>query len=226
MTELGRQWSKVGWFWRQAIGLTLLLGVAFIIAMACYAAYAGVTGAFPVEQREPPFYEILSLVLALAAIGITAFGVGAYRLLSAAIERKVNERVEIARVKALVVQAIDDGWLYWNLYLLSEGKPQPARSQLLESAIIETQKGYDFIHQHLDTKEHEVRKFLAIIKNNWAFYIYEKARLSFKISRSEKALALGFIDDLEKEIALFPDLTTDFIDTIEKVAGRFRPATS
>lgn len=221
------EWTpRLSWAWRQLFAVVLPLALAFGLAMGCYKLFGLLFEGFAAEPSQAVLYEVLTIVLAIAAIGIAAFGVGAYRLLSATIERKVNEGAEIARVKALVVQAIDNGWLYWNLYLVSEGKPKTARTPHLESAIFETRKAHDLILQHLDISKHEVKHLLAIAKNNWAFYIYEKDFTLPGVSQAEKALALGFIDDLEQQRFLFPELTAEFIRTIEKVAGRFRPATS
>ena len=223
--KLRQGWSKIGWFWRQAIGLMLLLGVAFIIAMACYAAYAGVTGAFPVEQREPPFYEILSLVLALAAIGITAFGVGAYRLLSATIERKVNERAEVNLKLANSIQRIDTGWLYWHLYQLSDRKRLDDRRIYLEQAITETIHAFKLLSGLPSSALAANEKLLIMSRNNWAYFIYEKDLL-VGVSDADKRIALECLEYIESRISQAPEFSEELTDTIEKVAGRFRPATS
>ena len=71
--------------------------------MSCYLLYGLVKGEVPAGQGEVPFKDVLLTVLAIAGIGIAAFGVGAYALLSKKIEANVQSKTDrglwLARVQ-------------------------------------------------------------------------------------------------------------------------------
>ena len=218
--------ARLPWVYRQTLGILLILAVAFTLAMGCYALYAVVTGAFPAEHRPVPMYEVLSFVLAIAAIGIAAFGVGAYKLLAASIHAKVKAETDKSLWLAVVIQTVDSGFLYWNLYEMSAGQPLPVRRRFLAQAIHETHKAHDYIRANLSVKDLPVLRQSIMVRNNWAYFIYEKDRELDKASPDEKAIALACVEYLEQYKTDFPEMTPNIIDTIEKVAGHFRPATS
>ena len=194
--------------------------------MGCYALYGLTLSEIPSDQREAPFKDVLLTVLAIAAIGIAAFGVGAYKLLSASIESKVKAETDKSLWLAVVVQTVDSGFLYWSLYEMSAGKPLPVRRHFLAWAIYETRRAHDYIRAHLSVKDHLVLKQFIMVRNNWAYFIYEKDRELDKASPDERAIVLACLKDLEQYKTDFPDMTPNIIDTIEKVAGHFRPTTS
>ena len=218
--------SGLGWAWKQLIQVVAPLAIAFGIAMGCYALYSLVMGAFPADQREAPFTDVLLTVLAIAGIGIAAFGAGAYKLLSVSIEAKVKTDTDKSRWLSIVVQAVDSGFLYWDLYKMSAGKPLPVRRHFLAQAIYQTSLAHGYVRAHLSLNDHSVLEQSIIIKNNWAYFIYEKDRELSKVGPDERAIALDCVEYLERYKTDFPEITLDIIDTIEKVAGHFRPATS
>ena len=218
--------ARLPWVYRQTLGILLILAVAFTLAMGCYALYAVVTGAFPAEHRPIPMYEVLSFVLAIAAIGIAAFGWGVYRILSASIEATVQKGTERSLWLARVKQTVDTGWLYWHLYQMSNGKPIPTRRFYLLQAIQETKQAFEWIHNHLDENERPVENMLVVVRNNWAYYIYEHDLAISKVGPADKAVALECVAYLEQRVSIFPDLSDEISDTIIKVAARFRTTTS
>ena len=218
--------SGLGWVWKQLIQVVVPIAIAFGIAMGCYALYSLVMGEFPADQHETPFTDVLLTVLAIAGIGIAAFGAGAYKLLSASIESKVRAETDKSLWLSIVVQTVDSGFLYWSLYQLSVGKPLPVRRHFLAWAIYETRKAQGYIRAHLSLNDPSVLRQSIMVRNNWAYFIYEKDRELDKASPDERAIALDCVEYLERYKTDFPELTPNIIDTIEKVAGHFRPATS
>ena len=218
--------SSLSWAWKLLIQVVAPLAIAFGIAMGCYALYGLVMDEFPADQREVPFNDVLITVLAIAGIGIAAFGAGAYRLLSASIEAKVRAETDKSLWLSRVKQAVDSGWLYWHLYQMSNGKPLPTRRFYLLQAMRENRYAIEWIHSHLDENERPVEILLVLARNNWAYYIYELDLAIEKASQADKAIALECVAYLEQRMSKFPDLADEISDTIVKVAGRFRSATS
>lgn len=218
--------SGLSWAWKLLIQVVAPLAIAFGIAMGCYALYNLVMGEFPADQREVPFTDVLLTVLAIAGIGIAAFGWGIYRILSAEIGATVHKNTEKSLWQARVQQTVDLGWLYWHLYQMSNGKPLPVRRFYLIQAIEETKGAFEWLYDHLDENERSVEMMLVVARNNWAYYIYEMDLAIEKVSQADKAIALECITYLEQRMSKFPDLSDNISDTITKVASRFRPATS
>lgn len=218
--------SGLGWVWKQLIQVVVPIAIAFGIAIGCYALYSLVMGAFPADQRGAPFTDVLLTVLAIAGIGIAAFGWGIYRILSAEIGATVHKNTEKSLWLSRVQQTVDSGYLYWHLYQMSNGKPLPVRRFYLLQAIRENKYAIEWIHNHMDESERPVERMLVSARNNWAYYIYELDLSIEKVGQADKAIALECVAYLEGRMSKFPDLADEISDTIMKVAGRFRPTTS
>ena len=199
--------------------------IAFAIAMGCFGLYSLVMDEVPSDEREVPFKDVLLTVLAIAAIGIAAFGAGTYKLLSIAIESNVRVRTDRNLWLSRVQQAVNTGWLYWHLSQMAKGRPLPERRFYLRQSIIETDNAITWIHSHLDESERDVEKMLLVALNNWAFYIYELDLLGERQDYAMKSIALDYIASLEQKMSQFPEIANDLTDTIRKVAARFRTAT-
>ena len=193
--------------------------------MGCYWLYGLVMDGAPQDTREVPFKDVLQTVLALAAIGITAFGVGVYKLLSIAIETKIRRMTDRNLWLARVQQAVNTGWLYWHLSQITKGRPLPERRFYLGQSIVETDNAINWIHSHLDESERDVEKMLLVALNNWAFYIYELDFLGERQDLAMKSVALDYLAFLERRKSRFPEIANDLTDTIRKVAARFQATT-
>ena len=204
----------------------LPLAIAFGIAMGCYMLYGVMRSEVPEIQREVPFKDVLLTVLTIAAIGIATFGTGAYRILSGRIEANLRSRADRNLWLARVKQTVGVGWLYWQLYLLSEDKPLCIRRSFLVQAIEETKGAIVWLHAHLDENEREVEQMLFVARNNWAYYIYQLDSSVENVDQANRLIALECISFLEQRISRFPELSVGATDTIKKVADHFRATTS
>ena len=212
--------------WRALIGIILPVAIIFGISMGCYWLFALTFGEIPVDGRKVPFKDVLITVLTIAGIGIAVFGAGAYQLLSSRIEAKIQARADRNLWLARVKQTVDMGWLYWQLYLFSEGKPQPTRRFFLIQAIDETKGAVVWLHSNLDESERDVEQILFVARNNWAYYIYELDSSIEKVDVANKLIAIECIAYLEQRMSRFPELANQAANTIEKVAAHFRATTS
>ena len=175
----------------------------------CYGMFLVVQfgdGRNSLDEREVPFEDVLLTVLAIAGIGIAAFGVGVYSLLSNKIETNVQSRTDRTIWLAWVKEAIDIGWLHWQLYILSKGKPLPVRRSFLVYAINETKEAVIRVHSQLNENERDVEKLLLLARNNWAYYIYELDSSVEKVDQSNRLIALECIEYLKKRVYKFQTL--------------------
>ena len=218
--------GKTGWLWRVLLKIFLPLAVAFGIAMGCYVLYGLVMSEMPSGERTVPFKDVLITVLTIASIGIALAGAGAYSFLSNRIETKVQTKTDRSLWLARGQEVVNTGWLYWQLYLLSGGKPLPTRRSLLGQAISETRQALIWVRSHLDENEIEIELLSVKARNNLAYYIFEFDSSIEIVDRASKLTALECIEYIEQRLFLFPDLTEEFNHTIEKVAARFRSTTS
>ena len=217
---------RLSWAWRQLFAVILPLALAFALAMGCYKLFGLLFEGFAAEPSQAVLYEVLTIVLAIAAIGIAAIGIGAYRLLAASIEAAIKSRSDREFWLTRVKQTVDTGWLYWHLYQLAEEKPLPSRKFFLQQAINETRWALEWIHSHLDSNDRDVEMMLVIARNNWAYYIYEFDRAIEQVSQADKTIAMECVAYLRQRISRFPSLAEDIHSTIQKVAGHFSSATS
>lgn len=221
----------LSWAWRLLFGIVFPLALAAVAIAGCYALYGWVVSEIPTGQREVPFKDVLTTVLAIAALGITAFGAGAYLLLSAKIEANVRTNTDKNLWLSRSQESVDIGFVYWNFYQMCAGAPMPTRSHYLQLAILDTKQAYRWLQDHMDVKERQAERMLTIAQNNWAFYIYEQDLYEqdlalTKVGQADKETALKCVEYLEQRTTKFPELTEELVDTIQEVAGRFRPATS
>ena len=226
-------YTKLEVVWRTLIGITILSALVFALGIGCYWLFTIVVIDIPPAQGQvlfkDLFKDVLQTVLAIAAIGIAAFGAafgfGIYKLLSRQIEEKVvqtnekNLNITFARLK------IDTGLLYWNLYRLSQGQQKLGRLGFLEKAIEETKEAYERAITTLDDRELRVERIMMSVKNNWAFYIYEQDSNFGPVASADKEIALECLRYINARKTKFSDITVQTLDTIEKVAGQFEPAT-
>lgn len=226
LNQILERTPRLSWAWRQLLAVILPLALAFGLAMGCYKLFGLLFEGFAAEPSQAVLYEVLTIVLAIAAIGIAAFGVGAYRLLAASIEAAVKSRADRDLWLTRVKQTIDTGWLYWHLYQLAEEKPLPRRKFYLQQAISETRWALEWMHRHLDSQERDVEMMLVIARNNWAYYICEFDRAIERVSPADKTIAMECVAYLRQRISRFPDLAEDLANTIQEVASHFNPATS
>lgn len=222
-------YTKLEVVWRIIIGITILSALVFALGIGCYWLFTLVVIDIPPAQGQIPFKDVfkdvLQLVLAIAAIAIAAFGFGIYKLISRQIEGKVAETNEKNLNIAFARLKIDNGLLYWNLYQLSSGRPNPVRLEYLGKAIGETKEAYERAITTLDDRELRVERIMMSVKNNWAFYIYVQDSNFGPVASADKEIALECLRYIKARKTEFSDITVETLDTIKKVADRFEPAT-
>lgn len=220
------EWTpRLSWAWRQLFAVILPLALAFGLAMGCYKLFGLLFEGFAAEPSQAVLYEVLTIVLAIAAIGIAALGLLAYRLIVSNVQLQVSKSTDTSLKLSRCAHKIDTGLVHWHLYQLSDGKPLPARRVCIEQAIKETRQAFEILSEAIDAEGKDKERLFMTIKNNWAYFIYEKALLC-GIEPFESRTALECLEYLECRVSLIPELSEEFMDTIEKVAGLLRPTTS
>ena len=166
------------------------------------------------------FRDVLQTVLAVAAIGITAFGVGAYRLLSSQIGNKVQKGIEARYQKSLAYHRAALGYMNWILYKNAEQRSDIAKTYL-DEAIRHTRVAYDENAVNLDARETEYEHLICQVRNNLAFFISEKHKEFGPLDVPEKAECLSFVNWLEARIDNHPTDAHEYRDTIDTVRQCF-----
>lgn len=166
------------------------------------------------------FRDVLQFVLAIAAIGLAAFGYGAYKILSSQIEDKVIDNAETRYQKSLAYQRVSFAYLYWLLYENSKDQPKTAE-MFLNKAIEHTRRAYEEQVVHLNSNAPEVERLICQIRNNLAYYVSERHINIGPVESSTQAESLSFVKWLESRIEYYPSETHIFRHTIDTVRERF-----
>ena len=170
------------------------------------------------------FRDVLQTVLAVAALGLAAFGYGAYKLLSSQIEERVRNQTEARYQTTMAYHRVALGYVYWMLYKdpKTQCKTQCEIAEIyLDKAIAHTRSAYFEHVVSLDAKERNVEELICTIRNNWAYYVSEKHERFGTVETSERAECLSFVQWLESKIANHPSQAYDYHDTICTVRDRF-----
>ena len=193
-----------------------------VIAMPASDAEPGIE----LATEQQVFKEVLLAVLAVAGLALTLYlsllGIGAYRVLSRQIEIDVLKRTEERLDRAQAYSKVDNGFLYWQLYLESKKQGSPDAS-LLGSAIDETRIAYVNFAAGLPEDQRGVSKLVTTIRNNWAYYILEKHATFKAAGDAEKDLARGFATYVRAKQMDFPEIANDLADTAKSVEEGLRP---
>ena len=219
--------ASLAWWWKQ-----LFIGVVFLAAVVglvtgSFLLYTEVLADGPDTSGKIPFQDVLLAVLAIGGVFISGFGVLAFQVLSRTIEAKIFRRSERNRRLAETRGWINTGMLYFELYRISSKRDPDDQEdrQFLNRALIDTKNAYQLILENLDDRDWEVERLLTIIRNNWGYFILEVDSVFETVSATEIDEAVACLDYIEKRATKFPDIADEVVDTKNKVAGRFRPAT-
>ncbi len=173
------------------------------------------------------FKDVLQTVLAVAAIGIAAFGYGTYKIVSSQIEAKVRRRIETRYEMSLAHERTSLGFMNWMLYENSPKDSDMAKGYL-DEAIRHTRIAFEEHAIELDEKEHRAERLICDIRNNWAYYVSEKHYMSerydvfISVSPREQEQFLSFVEWIEERIKNHPDNASDYRDTIDAVRMRLK----
>ena len=214
------------WFMRQVVIVLVISAFVYGLVMGCFLLYELVLSEAPSHTGKVPFKDVLITVLAIAGVFVSAFGVGAYALLSQRIQKDIEKRTERSRKVSEVELSINSGLIYFDIYQISESVETSLRRSNLNSAIAYTKQAYNDIVANLDEKEREIERLMIIIKNNWSYYIYESDKTIEPVTEAEKRLALSFAEDISARSTKFTELTSELLETTKAVTGRFSPVTA
>ncbi len=90
-------------------------------------------------------------------------------------------------------------------------------SPTLQGAIVGTMTAYENHASRLPQAQRDVLKLVAIIWNNWAFYIAER-HVAFKMaSQNDKERALSLVPYLRARGKDFPEIANDLADTVKSL---------
>ena len=211
----------LGWVWWSVLNIALPSSIVFGLGAGSYLLFTRVLLDNPPATSNDSYKDVLQTVLAIAAIAVAAFGLGAYRLLSQQIEEKVARNAERRLIIANAIHKIDLGLLFWHFSKRSTDNAD--RLAYLEEAIAITRDAYDNEVAGVSDEDREMGKLVIQIRNNWAYYIYERdiATSPQGVGQEERKRALAFADYLDARKAAYSDMTGDLLDTVDKVRGRF-----
>ena len=176
-----------------------------------------------VATSQEIYKDVLQTVLVVAGLVIAVAGVGIYRFLSQQVEARVARGTGQELRIAEAIHKIDLGLVYWNFYQRSTYLAKPDRLSYLDEAISVTQVAYEHEIAGLNEKDREVGRLMLQLRNNWAYYIYEKdvAVGPGGVGEDERKRALSFVDYVAKHLERYPDMASEMNDTVDKVRSRF-----
>ena len=154
------------WTWYLLSGVAVPSALLFAVTAGCYLLFTRVLLGDQPESTDGAFKDVLQTVLAIAAIVVGAFGLGVYRLFPQQVEKKVARNTEKRLRIANATNMINQGFVYWHLFLRFAGLERDERLAYIDGAIEVTRKAYEQEIADLGDSEREVRRLLLQIRNN------------------------------------------------------------
>jgi hypothetical protein len=204
--------------------LTLVLIIATVIGS--YWAIMFISTKFPISSLPGNtsdynlFKDILQTVLTVASIVIAAVAVGIYKILSRQLEIEVTKRVEARYHEGISQLRRGIAFSFWHSFKNYHQIGQPT---IADEYIALAIAGLHYAAEGIQEDDPNTEPLLCDIRNDWAWYIYEKDARA-PVSTGDKALALYFVDWLEKRLGKVPPINVArFQDTINTVRKHFTP---
>jgi len=171
------------------------------------------TWTMPQALKYDLFKDILTIVLAVLAVGITVIGYGIYLILS---ERLKTESASTARIETQIGSIrlfIQSGFTFWRSYDNSRKR----QKQYLEMAIELTEIALSYFSKLPDDEagKRENDKLLCQIKNNLAYYYAERNRTA------DGDLAKEYVEYIHERLSKYSDLREAWQDTYEFVHQQY-----
>lgn len=162
------------------------------------------------------FRDLLTIILAIAGVGIAAGGYLVYRVLEGIIERRAEHIYsdmrladEAERFRSMAGERIHSGYTYWLFYKNTN------QFSFLEQAITETERAYSRYAVNLDEGERPNQLVICAIRNNLAYYYAERQR------PEDKKLARDYAEYINNKISIFPESRETWEDTYNFVLERY-----
>ena len=152
---------------------------------------------------------LLSIVVGMIALGITAFGVGAYQLMKQSVEASAQDRVRRSLTYAQGFILLTLGQSTWNHYTIS------ANSAFREEAIFLATHAHDQFVSLLDISNPANERLMCDLRNNLGYYLAERQGADdAELSRQCAAF-------LRDHLAGYPSEAANWSETIGFIENRF-----
>lgn len=162
------------------------------------------------------FRDLLTIILAIAGIGIAAAGGLVYMFIDASVKRttqdikkEVMSAVDTARLRSMCLSHLSSGYSWWTSYQRSTA------SSDLEEAIRETEFAYSSYAIHLDEKQSDNQLIICAVRNNLAYYYAERQR------PEDRNLAREYAEYIRKKIPTHPLKRVTWEHTYNYVLQRY-----
>ena len=198
-----------------AWGVVLPLATAFLMFATGMYLYANLgPGTVSATDRYDVLRDTLTIVLSVAAVVIAVLGLGAFALRRVLLQRYVSDEVGERFQRVMCWNLINLGYTMWDQY---ENTQEPF---LLRHAIELTADAYKPAGE-LDMTKRPNQEIVRVIRNNWGYFLAEKARAAvdgdterFQVTQEEQDLALALARELESSIPNLAEHAEDLFDTI------------
>jgi len=216
-----KEWRKLAWKipWIARGIFYFLLSIGALVGLTALSIwiFRWAPEAYRVIDKYELLRDTLTIVLALLALGIAAFGTGAYLMLRQQVKRDAAERSRAEAERALAASINNQGfYLFWRQYKRLKDAGNPERF-FLDLAIEVTKEAWFGYGIYLDDKERDVEEIICIIKNNLAYYVAEKKATWQPVSDEDRKLAQEFANYIETRITKHPAHAEQWVETIDFV---------
>lgn len=190
------------------VPIVIPLTLAFLItALGFYVFSKTDPGSTGVANDYAVLKDTLAIVLSATGLVVVIFGAGAFFVLRDQINRAVETETS-ARARAATATALSVvGNRFWDQYEHTKD------DFFLEQAISLAGMAYRDYALGLDDSKRDFEEVLCGIRNNWGYFLAEKARLS-KASKAEMSIAISSKRYLEDRISKYPEHAEDWEDTV------------
>jgi hypothetical protein len=195
------------------------VGVLFILVLLALLGgyiYSFIVPHPEVTEKYEIFRDVLTIVLAIAALFIAAAGYCIYRYLDERITRHAIEAADsAARIEGHFSSAYSlgqSGYIYWRTYKKTKD------TDYLENAISFTELAY----RHaiwLNEQQREHQRLICAIRNNLGYYLAERGKME------DGTLARECAAYIKRKIVDFPEARAMWEDTYSFILEKY-PTTS
>lgn len=201
----------------------LVLLLVFLIVTLVFASI----GLWRDPRAPELFRDLLTIILAIAGIGIAAGGGLVYMIINASMRRSAEEfhremrlnveqfREEVRsavneeRLRSMALSHMSSGYGWWRSY------KETSEVAHREEAIRETEYAYSSYAIHLDEKEADNQLVICAIENNLAYYYAERQR------PEDRDLAREYAEYIRKKIPAHPHEKVTWEDTYKFVLQQY-----
>ena len=193
-------------------------GVLFILLLLALLGgyiYSFIVPHPEVTEKYETFRDVLTIVLAVAAVTIAAAGYGVYRYLDQRITRQAIEEVRsAARIERHFSSAYGlgtSGYIYWLNY------KKTTDDDYLAMAISLTELAYREHAVWLNEQEREHQRLICTIRNNLGYYLAKRGK------PEDATFARECAEYIRRKIIDFPESKEAWDDTYSFILQKYPP---